>query len=99
MARVPRNAGGADPKRKRKFDDLDRGLTAVENQGQAHADRIDSLELRFELECAYRYIRVESSPGLAEMFTGIQDGAIPTNEIRERTGQVLTREIREVLER
>jgi hypothetical protein len=81
------------------LDEFDRRLTAVEGQVRTHEDRMENLEYRFELETSYRYIRIENSPGLDQMFKDLAAKTMENSEIRERTGQVLMREIREVLER
>ena len=98
MARQPRG-NAQDPARKRRLDEFDRRLTAVEGQVRTHEDRMENLEYRFELETSYRYIRIENSPGLDQMFKDLAAKTMENSEIRERTGQVLMREIREVLER
>ena len=98
MARQPR-ANAQDPARKRRLDEFDRRLTAMEGQVRTHEDRMENLEYRFELETAYRYLRIENSPGLDQMFKDLAAKTMENAEIRERTGQVLMREIREVLER
>ena len=98
MARQPR-ANAQDPARKRRLDEFDRRLTAMEGQVRTHEDRMENLEYRFELETAYRYLRIENSPGLDQMFKDLAAKTMENAEIRERTGQVLMREIREVFER
>lgn len=84
MARPPRG-NAQDPARKRLLDEFDRRLTAMEGQVRTHEDRMENLEYRFELETSYRYIRIENSPGLDQMFKDLAAKTMENSEIRERS--------------
>ena len=99
MARIPRNQGNTDSTRKRKMDNFERRLTQAENRLTQYSDRLDHVELRMEMDQSYKFLRVEASQGLAEMSERIEKGEVAKGDIRDLTGQTITREIREVLER
>ena len=95
MARPQRNAA---ENRKRKMDDHERRLRDLEQDHTGLADRVDTLELRLELETSYRFLRVEHSAALTALFQDVEQGNVEKKDIRERAGQALSREVREVLE-
>ena len=92
MARIPRNQGNTDSTRKRKMDNFERRLTQAENRLTQYSDRLDHVELRTEMDQSYKFLRVEASQGLAEMSERIEKGEVAKGDIRDLTGQTVTRE-------
>lgn len=60
---------------------------------------METFELRAESDNSYKYLRVEQSVGLSQLFQDIESGATPRKDIKQLAGQIVCREIREVLER
>ncbi|CAK9028059.1 unnamed protein product, partial [Durusdinium trenchii] len=82
--------------RKRKLEDLEKKVDDQAALLDKTVGRVDRLEERCELAEAYRFLRVEHSSSLTELWAGQESGAIPRHELRSRVATGLVNEIRQV---
>lgn len=73
MARAPRAAQDA---RKHKLEERDKRLRTVEEEFTGLRNQLDNLELRVEMETSYRFLRVEHSPALNNLFRQVEQGEV-----------------------
>ena len=76
-----------DAERKRKVDDLDRG------HREETDNRLVRLELQTEREFAYKFLRVEHSASLAELFELVGDGTVARSELRKAAASSVVGEV------
>ena len=67
----PRAAPNADL-RKRKFESLESRVQNLEQEQGKQGDHLGNLELFLELETAYRFLRIEGSLGLPDLFIRVE---------------------------
>ena len=82
--------------RKRKLDEFFRRLEAQEDNLAGLVPRVDRLEQRIEAAEAYRYVRVENSTTLSELWTAMEAEGAPRGELRQRAEQGLNQELKTV---
>ena len=58
--------------------------------------RVDRMEQRLEAAAAYRYIRVEHSTTLAELWAAMENEGAPRGELHQRAAQRLNQELKTV---
>ena len=58
--------------------------------------RVDRMEQRLEAAAAYRYIRVEHSTTLAELWAAMENEGAPRGELHQRAAQGLNQELKTV---
>ena len=81
---------------KRKLDEVVKRLDDHEHQLAALVPRVDRMEQRLEAAEAYRYIRVEHSATLAELWAAMENEGAPRGELRQRAEQGLNQELKTV---
>ncbi|OLQ08915.1 hypothetical protein AK812_SmicGene7523 [Symbiodinium microadriaticum] len=79
--------GALDAERKRKVDDLDR------EHREETDNRLARLELQTEREFAYKFLRVEHSASLAELFELVGDGTVARSELRKAPASSVVGEV------
>ena len=83
--------------RKRKLDDLDKRLGEVELRQEAREQGLDRVEYRLEESQSYRYVRVEGSTSLAQLWESLEKGDKQRSGIRAAVETGLVAELRAVL--
>ena len=68
-------------------------LRKVEGTVQDHGNRLDVVELRLEESQQYRFLRVEHSAALDELWKEVEDGTTGRNTIRVTAARVLANEL------
>ena len=80
--------------RKRKVDELAKRMDDNEALLASLVPRVDRLEQRVESSEAYRYVRVENSSSLAELWTAMETEGAPRNELRQRAEAGIKQELK-----
>ena len=63
--------------RKRKVEELEKRVQALEQASTTHGERLDKVELRLEEVQAYRFIRIEGCTRMDYAGKDAQDGSTP----------------------
>eukprot|EP00438_Fugacium_kawagutii_P002013 Skav208930 [mRNA] locus=scaffold787:204648:215139:- [translate_table: standard] len=80
-----------------KVESLAKQLDETVTKVQALGHRVDKLEERQEQAESYRFLRVENSVYLSDLWTQMENGAIPRKELRQRAAEGLAQEVKTVL--
>ena len=82
-----------DVERKRKVDELEKQVQELREHKEETDARLTRLELQTEREFAYKFLRVEHSTALAELFKQVEDGTVARGEIRKAAAEAVAREV------
>ena len=82
--------------RKRKPDDLDKRLGEVELRQESREQGLDGVQYRLEESQSYRYVRVEGSTSLAQLWASLEKGDKQRSGIRAAVETGLVAELRAV---